>query len=100
MIKDGKTAGLLVSENLTLITPEFVLSELRKHKDEILVMTHRSHEDFEKFLLIVEDKVEVVPNSKIIPFLQRGKKHPSVTSERCTIPCFRTTERLSDMVGG
>ena len=73
MIKDGTTAGLLVSENLKLITPEFVLSELWKHKDEILAMTHRSHEDFVKFLLIVETKVEVIPNSKIIPFLERAR---------------------------
>ena len=73
IIKEAKTAELLVSEKLELITPEFVLSEVVKHKDEILLKTHRSPEDFASFLFIIEDKIEVIPDTEIKPFLAEAE---------------------------
>lgn len=70
MIKEGDTAEVLVSEQLRLITPEFVLSEFEKHKDEILLKTHRTSVDFAKFLYILENRIEVIPSTEIKPFLR------------------------------
>lgn len=42
LIKDGKSAEIIVSDNIELITPEFIISEFKSHKDELLSKTHRS----------------------------------------------------------
>ena len=72
IIKEGKTAELLFSDKLELILPEFIFSEFNKYKDEILKKTHRSLEDFTKFLLILEDKIEVIPSSELKHFLKQA----------------------------
>ena len=69
-IKEGKTAEILVSDKVDLITPEFVFSEFKDHKDEISSKTHRSSEDFVKFLTVLEDKIEVIPSLDLAPFLE------------------------------
>ena len=69
-IKGGKTAEILVSDKVDLITPEFILSEFKSHKDELLSKTHRSSADFVKFLMIAEDKIEVIPGLELVPFLK------------------------------
>ena len=69
IIKEGKTAELLVLDKLELITPEFVLTEIEKHNDEILLKTHRSYEDVVRFLFVIEEKIEVIPSPEIVPFL-------------------------------
>ena len=71
-IKEGKNAEILVSDKVELITPEFILSEFKEHKEELLSKTHRSSEDFTKFLLVIEDKIEVVPTTELIPFLKEA----------------------------
>lgn len=71
-IKEGKNAEILVSDKVELITPEFILSEFKEHKEELLLKTHRSSEDFTKFLLAMEDKIEVVPRSELKPFLKEA----------------------------
>jgi len=71
-IKEGKAAEILVSDKVELITPEFIFSEFKKHKDEILEKTHRDSEDFNKFLLLIEDKIEVIPSSELEPFLNEA----------------------------
>ena len=68
-IKEGKTADILVSDKLELITPEFVLFELKKHKDEILTKTHRSADDFDKFLSVIVEKIEIIPSLELKSFL-------------------------------
>lgn len=65
MIKEGKAAEILVSDKVDLITPEFIISEFKSHKDELLSKTHRSVEDFDKFLAMAEDKIEVIPGSEL-----------------------------------
>ena len=73
VIKEGKTAEILVSDNVELITPEFIISELKNHKDELLSKTHRSAEDFDKFSAIVEEKIEVIPSSELKHFLKSAE---------------------------
>jgi len=73
VIKNGKTAELLTSDKLDLITPEFILSEFSKYKQELLIKTHRSPEEFAKFLLIIQDKVDIIPSLESKPFLKQAE---------------------------
>ncbi len=73
VIKQDRTAELFFSDWLELITPEFIISEIRKYSDEILLKSHRSGEELNKFLLILEDKIDIIPSSELKPFLAEAE---------------------------
>jgi predicted nucleic acid-binding protein len=60
-IKEGSNARLLLSDRLRLIAPERLFEEFTKYRELLLSKTHRSSEEFEKFLEILEEKIEVLP---------------------------------------
>ncbi|MBU2503835.1 MAG: hypothetical protein KJ879_02165 [Nanoarchaeota archaeon] len=74
LIRDSGTAELIISDKLELITPEFVLVEFEKHKKEILKKTHRSESDFQKFMVILRSKIEIIPLSELRKFIKDAEK--------------------------
>ena len=70
MIKGSTTAELILSDKIQMITPEFIFSEIKTHTREIINKTHRGFTEFEKFALILEERIEVIPSSEIESFLK------------------------------
>jgi predicted nucleic acid-binding protein len=63
-ITDSKTAELMMRDNLKLYAPEYLFKEFAKYEDTLLEKTHRSEEDFQKFLKILEKRIELVPKEE------------------------------------
>ncbi len=74
-IKSGDTARLLLSDRLHLIAPDWLFEEFGSNKEILLRKTHRSDEDFEKFLEILEERIETVPRAEFEPWIEEAKKH-------------------------
>lgn len=74
LIKDGKTSDLLFREELHLFTPEFILTEFTKYKKLLLKKTHRTKEDFQKLLELLERQINVFPFSEIKPYIKKASK--------------------------
>ena len=74
LIKKGITSKLILSERLELFAPEKLLEEFEKYKEYILSKTHRSEEDFERFLSIIESRIEIIPRAEFEEFLEEAKK--------------------------
>jgi len=74
LIKDGKTAELLINDKLKLIAPEFLLEEFAKYKNLILKKTHRSREDFNQYLKFLKDLISFIPRNEISPFLYEAQE--------------------------
>lgn len=74
IIRDGDTANLLLSDRLRLIAPEWLFEELRKDKELLLDKTHRSGEEFERFLEILEEKIEIVPEAEFRRWIEEAKE--------------------------
>ena len=74
LIKQGSTAELLISDKLQLFAPEFLLTEFVKYKDLILKKTHRNEEEFDQFLDLLNEQINIVPKKEIIPFLDEADK--------------------------
>jgi predicted nucleic acid-binding protein len=53
LIKEGKTSSIFFNLLLDLYSPEFVLEEIEKHKNEILNKTKRSEEEFYKIFKLI-----------------------------------------------
>jgi len=74
LIKEGITAKLLLSERLELFAPERLIEEFRKYEEYILSKTHRSKVDFERFLSILEGRIEIIPKSEFEEWIEEAKK--------------------------
>lgn len=74
LIKKGLTSELLISDELQLFAPEFLLDEIKKYQNLIIEKTHRSLEDFEQYLKILSEYITIIPREEIIPFMESAKK--------------------------
>lgn len=90
-IKSGGTAELLFSENIELVTPEFIFEELEKHKAELIKKSHRSVEEFEIFLSILLEKVKPVSLEDI---KELANKAESISPDPKDVPYFALALKL------
>ncbi|MBD3211283.1 MAG: hypothetical protein GF311_01650 [Candidatus Lokiarchaeota archaeon] len=71
LIKDGKTAELLINDKLQLFAPEFLFEEFAKYESLILKKTHPSHDEFQSYLKLLKDLIIFIPRKEITPFLDK-----------------------------
>ncbi len=72
LIKGGLTAELIISHELQLFAPEFLLEEFSKYQNQILEKTHRSKENFGNFVRILKEYITFIPQKNITPFLEKA----------------------------
>lgn len=65
---------ILFSNSIELIAPEFLLNEFSKNKEEILMKSHRSEEEFFRLLSIFERRIELIPKEEFENFIPRALK--------------------------
>jgi len=73
LIKDSLTAELLLSDKLILYAPEFLFDEFLKYEQYILEKTKRSKEDFEHYLSILREEIEIIPQNIISPLIEEAE---------------------------
>ena len=62
LIKEGGFSyGLLFSDKFHLFTPEYIFTELEKHKEEILSKTDHTTEEFFRLLEILKRRIVIIP---------------------------------------
>ena len=61
LIKDSITYNLLFSGKFHLFTPEYIFTELEKHKEEIIEKTKQTTEEFFRLLEILKRRIILVP---------------------------------------
>ena len=60
LIKDNFSYYLLFSGRFHLFTPEYIFTELEKHKEEILDKTERKTEEFFRLLDVLTKKITIL----------------------------------------
>lgn len=73
LIKKSTTADLLTTADLKLYAPEFLFDEFKKYEQFLLKKTHRSTKDFEEFFSLLKQKIKILPQEQITPFLENAK---------------------------
>jgi len=74
LIRKGLTSRLILSERVELYAPERLFDEFEKYREYILSKTHRSEEDFERFLSILEGRIEIIPRCEFESWLKEAKR--------------------------
>jgi len=65
---------ILVSNKLQLIAPELLLIEFSNNKEEVLLKTHRTPEEFDKLLSIFERRIKFIPKEEFRDFIPEACK--------------------------
>jgi predicted nucleic acid-binding protein len=87
LIKDSLTAELLVSDKLNLYAPEFLFDEFIKYEQYILEKTNRSKGDFEYFLNILREEIEIIPQNIITPLIEEAEKFSPDPKDTVYLAC-------------
>ena len=74
LIKDSFACNLLFSGSLHLFTPEYILTELEKHKEELLKKTEKTEEEFLRLLEVLKRRIVIVPLEELIPYVEEAEK--------------------------
>ena len=73
LIKEGKTDDLFFNFSLDLYAPEYIFSELEKHKEEILRKTKRTELEFYRLLEIFKNVIKIIPNPETDDYIKEAE---------------------------
>lgn len=73
MLRDGATRGLLVEPPMPLLSPEWMLSEIRAHVPEISRRSGIGERDLALLLALLCENIEVVPEPEYAPQMARAR---------------------------
>ncbi len=74
LIKDSFSYNILFSGKFHLFTPEYIFTELEKHKEEILEKTERTTEEFFRLVEILKRRISIIPLEELVPFIEEAEK--------------------------
>lgn len=73
LIKKSVTHNILFRGQFHLFTPEFILEEFEKYKEEILEKTERTTEDFFRLLDIFKRRIIFIPLEELVPYAKKAE---------------------------
>lgn len=74
LIKDSFACNLLFSSSFHFVTPEYIFTELEKHKEEILKKTERTNEEFFRLVETLKRRIVIVPLEELVPYVEEAEK--------------------------
>ena len=74
LIKDSFSYDTIFSGKFHLFTPEYIFTELEKHKEELLNKTERTTEEFFRLIGILKRRIVIVPLEKLVPYIKEAEK--------------------------
>lgn len=74
LVRDGRTIELILEPDLHLFCPEFLFEEIEKHKEELLEKTKRTPEELEGSILLLKQKITIIPKEEFEAYLQEAAR--------------------------
>ena len=74
LIKDSFTYNLLFNDTFHLFTPEYIFTELEKHKEELMNKTERTTEEFFRLVETLKRRIVIVPLEELVPYVEEAEK--------------------------
>lgn len=73
-IRDSKTAELLLRDDLSLYAPEYLFDEFEEYRETLLEKTHRTDEDFGRFVGILRKRIETVSQDDLADKISEARR--------------------------
>jgi len=61
LLAKGRTADILFSDQIEPVAPELLLTELERHKTELIEKSQLSENDFGTLLVLFRKKISIIP---------------------------------------
>ena len=74
MIKDSTTREIILDSFFDFITPEYILIEINKYKNNIIEIAKITKEEFEILLVLMFESVTIIPANEYESFINVFKK--------------------------
>jgi len=74
LIKDSFAYNLLFSASFHLFMPEYIFTELEKHKEELLKKTERTDEEFFRLVETLKRRIDIIPLEELVPYVEEAEK--------------------------
>ncbi len=74
LIKDNLSYNILLSGKFYLFTPEYIFTELEKHKEEILEKIERTTEEFFSLVETLKKRIAIIPFEELVPYVEEAEK--------------------------
>ena len=72
LVKDGTNIDLFLELEIRLFAPEFLLTEISKHKEELLKKTKRTEEEFDEIFGLLRQRVTIIPKEEFDSLLEKA----------------------------
>ena len=73
LVKDSTTRSIMFNKNFDFITPDYTISEIHEHKDELKAKTNLYDEEFDILLALVFENIAIIPKSDYEVYLDECK---------------------------
>ena len=74
LIKESFSYNLLFSGKFHLFIPEYIFTELEKHKEELMNKTERTTEEFFRLVETLKRRIVIVPLEELVPYVEEAEK--------------------------
>ena len=74
LIKESFSYNLLFSGKFHLFIPEYIFTELEKHKEEIMNKTERTTEEFFRLVETLKRRIVIIPLEELVPYVEEAEK--------------------------
>ncbi len=85
LIRNSVSRKIIINTNFKFYTPDFTLEEVRKHKSLICEKAGITEEDFEILIMLLFEKIEIVPKQEYERFINTSKH---LTDDIDDVPFF------------
>ena len=72
LIKNSKTAEIILEKQVSLFAPEYLIEEFGKYRAIILEKMHRTEVEFNRFLKILRRRIRIIKKEEIEPFIKNA----------------------------
>ena len=72
LIKDSFTISVIVSEDVELYAPEFLLDEFLEHKEEILTKAKRTKKELNELVSDLKSIIHIIPKKEFELYLEEA----------------------------
>lgn len=73
LVKDSTTRSILLNKSFTFVTPDYTISEIHEHKEELKADANLSDDEFDILLALVFENIEIIPKSDYGAYLDECK---------------------------
>lgn len=72
LIKEGLSRKILFNKNFTFLSPSYAMTEISRHKKEIISKANITKEEFDTLLVLVFENISVIPKEEYSEFYKQA----------------------------